>query len=78
MKSRIYDDANKSERVMAMRSATRRTAVRSMHRARPASGEREDQMESYRNQILAMLDTITDVKLMRLLHDVIRAILFNR
>ena len=49
------------------------------HRARPAarSGE-ENTMESYRTKIVAMLDTIEDAKLMRLIHDVIRAIMMSR
>lgn len=61
-----------------MKSSTRRRPVIQMHRARPADTERDDDMEPYRNQIIAMLDTITDAKLMKLLHDVIRAIMFNR
>lgn len=35
-------------------------------------------MESYRNRINIMLDTITDAKVMRLIHDVLHAILMNR
>lgn len=48
-----------------------------LHRARPAA-EGEDDMESYRNRIILMLDTITDAKLMRMVYDVLHAILMNR
>ena len=50
-----------------------------MHRARPAaqSGE-ENAMESYRMKIITMLDTIEDARLMRMIHDVIRAIMMSR
>lgn len=58
---------------------THRPAVKSTHRARPAGmEERNVNMESYRNQIINMLDTIQDARLMRMIHDVIKAILFNR
>lgn len=63
---------------------THRPAVKSTHRARPASttstkNERnEDDMESYRNQIIAMLDTIQDARLMRTLYEIIKAVLMNR
>ena len=50
---------------------------KAQHRARPAA-EGEKDMDSYRNQIIAMLDTITDAKLMRTLHDIIKTILMNR
>lgn len=35
-------------------------------------------MESYRNQIIAMLDSVQDAKVMRMLCEVIRAIMMNR
>ena len=34
-------------------------------------------MESYRYQIIKMLDHIEDAKVMRMIHDIIRAVLFN-
>lgn len=60
---------------------THRPANITTHRAaRLAETKREDEpaMESYRNQIIMMLDSVTDVKLMRLIHDVLKAILSNR
>lgn len=58
---------------------THRPPVILMHRARLVQGEeRNVNMESYRNQIINMLDTIQDARLMRMIHDVIKAILFNR
>lgn len=35
-------------------------------------------MESYRSQIIAMLDTVQDARLMRTICEVIRAIMTNR
>lgn len=35
-------------------------------------------MESYRNQIIAMLDTITDATMMRTLYEIIKAFLMHR
>jgi len=35
-------------------------------------------MESYRQQILAMLESIQDARLMRLIYEVVKAILMNR
>lgn len=61
-----------------MTSSTRRRPVIIIHRARPTTEERKNDMDSYRSQIIAMLDTVTDAKLMRLIHDVIRAVLMNR
>lgn len=55
-----------------------------MRHSRPASIPRhrtrrtEEPMESYRNQILTMLDSIQDAKLMRLIYEVVKAILMNR
>ena len=50
------------------------------HRARlAAETSREDDptMESYRNMINLMLDSVMDVNTMRLIHDVLKAILSN-
>lgn len=55
-----------------------RKPIVALHRARPAN-EREDKtMESYRNQIIAMLDTVTDTALMRTLYEVVKTILMHR
>ena len=35
-------------------------------------------MESYRSQIIAMLDTVQDARLMRTICEVIKAIMMNR
>lgn len=63
-----------------MRSDTHRRAVTVKHRARGPAGqaEREEPMESYRTQIMQMLDTIQDARVMRLVYEVVRAILMNR
>lgn len=64
-----------------MKNDTHRRAVTIMHRSRgPAAkpAERTDTMESYKNQIIQMLDTIQDAKLMRAIYEVIKAILMNR
>lgn len=47
------------------------------HRARPAA-EGENTMDSYRSQIIAMLDTITDAKMMRTLYEIVKACLMHR
>ena len=57
---------------------THRRPVIIMHRARPAEGKEEPAMESYRTQIIAMLDTITDAKLMRTIYEVLKVLLMNR
>lgn len=35
-------------------------------------------MDSYRSQIIAMLDTITDAKTMRTLYEIVKAYLMHR
>ena len=35
-------------------------------------------MDSYRSQIIAMLDTITDAKMMRTLYEIVKACLMHR
>ena len=59
---------------------THRPPVIIVHKGRPdAKEEREDAtMESYRNQIIAMLDNVTDAKLMRTIYEVIKALMMNR
>ena len=47
------------------------------HRARPAA-EGENTMDSYRSQIIAMLDTITDAKMMRTLYEIVKAYMMHR
>ena len=49
-----------------------------LHRARPANEREERTMESYRSQIIAMLDTVTDAALMRTLYEVVKTILMHR
>lgn len=62
-----------------MTSSARRRPVMTMHRARPTTTKKEiDNMDSYKSSIIYMLDTITDAKLMRIIHDVVKAILMNR
>ena len=57
-----------------MKQARRPNPIK--HRARPAA-EREDDMDSYRSQIIAMLDTITDAKIMRGLYEIIKMALMH-
>ena len=58
---------------------THRPPVIITHRGRPETErKKEPTMESYRSQIIAMLDTITDAKLMRTIYEVIKALLMNR
>lgn len=59
---------------------THRPPVIIVHRGRPATEkEREDPtMESYRIQIIAMLDNVTDAKLMRELYEDFKAKMENR
>ena len=47
------------------------------HRARPAA-EGENTMDSYRSQIIAMLDTITDANMMRTLYEIVKAYMMHR
>lgn len=62
-----------------MTRSARRRAYAPAHRARPTrQAEREETMESYRQQILAMLESIQDARLMRLIYEVVKAILMNR
>ena len=57
-----------------MKQARRPNIIK--HRARPAA-ERKDNMESYRSQIIAMLDTITDAKVMRGLYEIIKLVMMH-
>ena len=50
---------------------------KNQHRARPAA-EGENTMDSYRSQIIAMLDTITDAKMMRTLYEIVKAYMMHR
>lgn len=65
---------------MRNRASTHRRPVNLTHRARGPAGwaERMSEMESYRNQIINMLDTIEDAALMRLIYNVLHAILVSR
>lgn len=54
-----------------------RRPQKNQHRARPAA-EGENTMDSYRSQIIAMLDTITDAKMMRTLYEIVKAYMMQR
>ena len=63
---------------------THRRPTMQAHRARPAgpatektNREEEPNMESYRNQIIAMLDMVQDAKIMRTAYEVLKALLMN-
>lgn len=58
-----------------MKEARRPNLIK--HCARPAA-KGEDTMENYKNQIIAMLNTVTDAKTMRMLYEVVKAFLMNR
>ena len=62
-------------------NTTRRAPVMQAHRARPAKKpeEREDEttMESYRNGIIAMLDSIDDARLMRIAYEMVKVLVEN-
>ena len=49
-----------------------------IHHSRPKNNGGNATMESYRNQIIAMLDTITDANLMRFIHDAVKLIMMHR
>ena len=63
-----------------MRSTTHRPAVRIVHHRGTVTTKEgmESTMESYRYQIIRMLDHITDADMMRLIHDIIKAKLEKR
>lgn len=63
-----------------MRSITHRPAVQIVHHRGTATTNEgmENAMESYRYQIIKMLDHITDASTMRLIHDIIKAMLEKR
>ena len=58
-----------------MKEARRPNLIK--HCARPAA-KGEDTMDSYKNQIIAMLNTVTDAKTMRMIYEVVKAFLMNR
>ena len=72
---RIMCSTKARKRVSAMRSANYRPAVKIVQhrRAVTANEGMERAMDSYRYQIIKMLDHITDADVMRLIHDIIKA-----
>lgn len=60
----------------------RRLAMMIKHRyargPEPRADEEVRLMESYRNAIIKMLDTITDVKLMKMIYEIVHAVMTNR
>lgn len=59
---------------------THRRPVIIAHHGRPAAEtERKEEptMESYRNQIIAMLDAVTDARLMRTAYEVLKVLFMN-
>ena len=55
-----------------------RRPVITIHHSRSISNGGNATMDSYRNQIIAMLDTVTDANLMRFIHDVVKLIMMHR
>lgn len=55
--------------------SSHRPAVIQMHHARIAG--KESDMESYRNSIIAMLDSVQDAALMRAAYEVLKALFMN-
>ena len=63
------------------RDTTHRLATIYSHHAKTKSTEREgaeETMEGYRNRIIMMLDCITDINMMRWIHDIVKLIMCNR
>ena len=62
-----------------MRSSISRPVVKIVHRRGIVTTKEgmENVMESYRYQIIKMLDHIEDAKVMRMIHDIIKAVMFN-
>lgn len=59
-----------------MKQARRPTQIK--HRSRPTTNNREDEtMDSYRSQIIAMLDTVTDAKIMRGLYEITKLVMMH-
>ena len=59
---------------------THRRPVIIVHHGRPAAeteGKEEPTMESYRNQIIAMLDAVTDARLMRAAYELLKVLFMN-
>lgn len=48
-----------------------------LHRARPADNREDKTMDSYRTQIIAMLDTVADAAWMRTLYEMFKLILMH-
>ena len=58
-----------------MKQARRPNPIK--HRARPTDKREDETMESYRSQIIAMLDTITDAKMMRGLYELMKLVMMH-
>lgn len=48
-----------------------------LHRSRPTNNREDETMDSYRSQIIAMLDTITDAKIMRGLYEITKLVMMH-
>lgn len=58
-----------------MKQARRPNTIK--HRSRPTNNREDDTMDSYRSQIIAMLDTITDAKIMRGLYEITKLVMMH-
>ena len=58
-----------------MKQARRPNPIK--HRSRPTNNREDETMDSYRNQIIAMLDTITDAKIMRGLYEITKLVMMH-
>lgn len=59
---------------------THRLATIYSHHAKTKSEEKEgaETMEGYRNKIIMMLDCVTDINMMRRIHDIVNLIMCSR
>ena len=48
-----------------------------LHRSRPTNNREDETMDSYRSQIIAMLDMVTDAKIMRGLYEIIKLVMMH-
>ena len=58
-----------------MKQARRPTQIK--HRSRPTNNREDETMDSYRSQIIAMLDTVTDAKIMRGLYEITKLVMMH-
>ena len=58
-----------------MKQARRPNQIK--HRSRPTNNREDETMDSYRSQIIAMLDMVTDAKIMRGLYEINKLVMMH-